>query len=118
MTWVRLDRKILPHTLANAQFCDAVMVVVSRKLGIKYRTNQVLNPGPVVCESITLSARPLLLPCALIGSPDYEVFMNLFLFFVEAETACKALNGRFFGGHIVQAHLYDQDMFEANDLSG
>ena len=34
------------------------MVVVSRKLGRKYRTNLVLNPEPVVCESITLSARP------------------------------------------------------------
>ena len=33
------------------------MVVVSRK----YRNHQVLNPGPVVYESITLSARPHLL---------------------------------------------------------
>ena len=41
---------------ANAQL-DAVMVVISRKLGRKYRTNRVLNPGHVVCESITLSAR-------------------------------------------------------------
>ena len=28
----------------------------------QYRTNQVLNPGPVVCESIMLFARPQLLP--------------------------------------------------------
>ena len=38
------------------------MVVVSWKLGSKYHTNRVLNPGPVVCESITLSTRPQLLP--------------------------------------------------------
>ena len=37
------------------------MVVVSRKLGRKYRTNRVLHPGPVVCESIALSNRPQLL---------------------------------------------------------
>ena len=37
---------------------DAVMVVNNRKLSRKYRTNRVLNPGPVVCESNTLSARP------------------------------------------------------------
>ena len=49
------------HTPANAQL-DAVMVVNSRKLSRKYRTNRVLNPGPVVCESITLSARPQRLP--------------------------------------------------------
>ena len=65
MSWVRPDREILPrpstHTPANAQL-DAVMVVINRKLGRKYRTNGVLNPGPMVCESITLSARPQLLP--------------------------------------------------------
>ena len=63
MFWARPDREILPHTPANAQLFDAVMVVVSRKLGRKFRTNRVLNPGPVVCESITLSARPQLLLC-------------------------------------------------------
>ena len=47
----------LLHTPANAPL-DAVMVVNSRKLRRKYCTNRVLNPGPVVCESITLSARP------------------------------------------------------------
>ena len=41
---------------------DAVMVVNSRKLSRKFRTNRVLNPGPVVCESSTLSARPQRLP--------------------------------------------------------
>ena len=41
----------------NAQL-DAVTVVNSRKLSREYRTNWVLNPGPVVWESSTLSARP------------------------------------------------------------
>ena len=50
----------LPHTPANAQLYDAVMVVVSRKLNRKYRINQFLNPGPLACKSITLSACPQL----------------------------------------------------------
>ena len=50
------------HTPANPQLCDTDMVVVSWKLGRNYRTNRVLNPGAVVCESITLSARPQPLP--------------------------------------------------------
>ena len=41
------------------------MVVVSRKLGIN-RTNRALNPGPVVCESITLSVHPQLLRLQLV----------------------------------------------------
>ena len=52
MSWVRPDQEFLPHTAANAQLNDAVMVVVSRKLGGKYRTNRVLNPGPVVCDPL------------------------------------------------------------------
>ena len=56
----------LPHTPGNAQLNDAFNLVVSQKLGRKFRTNRVLNPGPVVCESITLSARPQLLPLGLL----------------------------------------------------
>ena len=37
---------------------NSVMMVASRKLCRKYRTNRVLNAGPVLCESITISARP------------------------------------------------------------
>ena len=46
------------HT--NVQLYDSGMVVASWELGRKYRTNQVLNSQPVVCESITLSTRPQL----------------------------------------------------------
>ena len=42
----------LPHTPATAQLYGAVMVVVSQKLGRKYCTNQVLNPGPLVCDPL------------------------------------------------------------------
>ena len=63
-TWPGKSFPNLPHTPANAQI-DAVMVVNSRKLSRKYRTNRVLDPGPVVCESSTLSARPQRLPLIL-----------------------------------------------------
>ena len=58
MSWARPN---LPHMTANAQL-DAVMVVISRKLGRKYHTNRVSNLGPVVCKSITLTACPQRLP--------------------------------------------------------
>lgn len=40
------------------------------------------------------------------------------IFFSEVEKACAALNGRYFAGRIVTAEKYDEDMFNANDLSG
>ena len=43
----------------------------------------------------------------------------LFLYFLpaEADKAIKALNGRYFGGRVVTAEVYDEDKFEANDLT-
>ena len=38
--------------------------------------------------------------------------------FAELEAGIKALNGRYFGGRLVQADSYDPDMYAANDLSG
>lgn len=38
--------------------------------------------------------------------------------FSEAEKARDALNGRYFGGRMVQAALYDQTLFDHSDLSG
>ena len=50
------------HQRTLNSIMHAVMVVFSRKLSRKNRTNRVLNTGHVVCESITLSAcRQLLL---------------------------------------------------------
>ena len=40
-------------------------------------------------------------------------------FFVsEVEKGVNALNGRFFGGRVLTAEKYDQEMYNANDLSG
>ena len=53
------------------------MVEVSRKLGRKYRTNWVLNLTPVVCESITLTARPQLLRSSgYPGTPPPNILLH------------------------------------------
>ncbi|XP_059170968.1 poly(U)-binding-splicing factor PUF60-like isoform X2 [Physella acuta] len=52
---------------------------------------------------------------------DAEVIVKIFVEFSsqeEAEKACNSLNARFFGGRVVTAEKYDQDMYFANDLSG
>jgi len=41
-----------------------------------------------------------------------------FIIFSEAEQARDSLNGRFFGGRLVKAELYDQALFDHSDFSG
>merc|ERR1712080_705884 len=52
---------------------------------------------------------------------DAEVIVKIFVEFKEhkeAEDARSSLNGRFFGGRQVRGELYEQTLFEHNDLSG
>lgn len=52
---------------------------------------------------------------------DAEIIVKIFVEFSAPNEACSArdaLNGRFFGGRIVKAELYDQTLYEAKDLSG
>ncbi|XP_075222402.1 poly(U)-binding-splicing factor hfp isoform X3 [Lycorma delicatula] len=52
---------------------------------------------------------------------DAEVIVKIFVEFSqmkEAEAARDALNGRFFGGRLVKAELYDQALFDHSDFSG
>ncbi|XP_076043066.1 poly(U)-binding-splicing factor hfp isoform X4 [Oratosquilla oratoria] len=52
---------------------------------------------------------------------DAEIIVKIFVEFSssqEATAARDALNGRFFGGRLVKAELYDQNMYDHNDLSG
>lgn len=50
-----------------------------------------------------------------------EVIVKIFVEFSlasETEKAREALNGRYFGGRLVKAELYDQALFDHSDLSG
>ncbi|RWS30398.1 poly(U)-binding-splicing factor half pint-like isoform X1 [Leptotrombidium deliense] len=52
---------------------------------------------------------------------DAEIIVKIFVEFSatkEAISARDSLNGRFFGGRIVKAELYDQTLYDDNDLSG
>lgn len=51
---------------------------------------------------------------------DAEIIVKIFVEFSqmrEAEAARDALNGRFFGGRLVKAELYDQALFDHSDFS-
>jgi poly(U)-binding-splicing factor PUF60 len=41
-----------------------------------------------------------------------------FFCLAETEAAAAALDGRFFAGRSIIAKVYDQELYDANDLSG
>jgi poly(U)-binding-splicing factor PUF60 len=52
---------------------------------------------------------------------DAEIIVKIFVEFSvtqSAEKAIKALNGRYFGGRVVKAELYDQEAYDSKDFSG
>merc|ERR1712071_696336 len=52
---------------------------------------------------------------------DAEVIVKIFVEFkagTGAEKARDSLNGRFFGGRMVKSDIYDQALYDHNDLSG
>ena len=52
---------------------------------------------------------------------DAEIVVKIFVEFSnasEATGAQEALNGRYFGGRLVRADVYDQNLYDHNDLSG
>ncbi|XP_008178626.1 poly(U)-binding-splicing factor half pint isoform X3 [Acyrthosiphon pisum] len=52
---------------------------------------------------------------------DSDTIVKIFVEFTqmsEAEQARDSLNGRFFGGRLVKAELYDQALFDHSDFSG
>ncbi|KAK4024962.1 poly(U)-binding-splicing factor PUF60 isoform X2 [Daphnia magna] len=52
---------------------------------------------------------------------DAEIIVKIFVEFTAgsgAETARDSLNGRFFAGRMVRCDIYDQALYECNDLSG
>jgi poly(U)-binding-splicing factor PUF60 len=46
--------------------------------------------------------------------------MKLFtlIYLLEAEKTVESLNGRYFGGRMIKAELYDQAAYQGDDLSG
>lgn len=52
---------------------------------------------------------------------DAEVIVKIFVEFgklSEAEAAKNALNGRYFGGKVIQVGIYDEDKYRAQDYTG
>lgn len=52
---------------------------------------------------------------------DADIIVKIFVEFgasFEADKACNALNGRYFGGRLVRAEIYDQALFDHQDYSG
>jgi poly(U)-binding-splicing factor PUF60 len=47
----------------------------------------------------------------------FKIFEGFFFLISEAIGARDALNGRYFGGRLVRAEIYEQSLYDHNDFS-
>ena len=68
-----------------------------------------------IAESISRCKRSII--CHMKMNSSFPNTHTVHVVRAEAEAAVKALDGRWFGGQMIKADLYDQDKFETSDLS-
>lgn len=71
-----------------------------------------------MCVSMAFAMQVLLNVTEIVLIDEINICYNVLNLFAEARAAASALNGRYFGGRTVRAQLYDQDLFDHEDLSG
>lgn len=97
------------------------VVVLRNMVGPEEIDEELEEEVTTECEGFGLVDRVIIYQEKQGEEEDAEVIIKIFVEFVETgstEKAINALNGRYFGGRIVKAELYDQSSFDANDLSG
>ncbi len=72
------------------------------------------------CEKFGEVERVVIYQEAQSEEENAEIIVKIFVEFVDARSvdkAVEALNGRFFGGRVVKAEVYDQAVYYAKDYS-
>lgn len=100
---------------------ESRVVVLRNMVGVEDLDDALESEVTDECGRFGVVSRVIIYQESQSEDEDAEVIVKIFVEFSvqrEAEQARDALNGRYFGGRLVKAELYDQNTFDANDLSG
>lgn len=113
-------RHFVMQKLMRAQ-SESVVVVLRNMVGPEDVDDELQEEISEECSKYGEVERVIIYQERQSEEDDAAVIVKIFVEFKEAGAAKKAkdsLNGRFFGGRVVTADIYDQDLFDHQDLSG
>uniref|UniRef100_A0A023FNK2 Putative polypyrimidine tract-binding protein puf60 rrm superfamily n=1 Tax=Amblyomma cajennense TaxID=34607 RepID=A0A023FNK2_AMBCJ len=109
-----LMRKLMRRT-------ESCVVVLRNMVGVEDLDDELESEVTDECGRFGSVKRVIIYQERQSEDENADIVVKIFVEFSQAQesaSARDALNGRFFGGRIVKAELYDQTLYEANDLSG
>ncbi|CAN7990251.1 unnamed protein product, partial [Ixodes hexagonus] len=109
-----LMRKLMRRT-------ESCVVVLRNMVGVEDLDDELESEVTDECGRFGMVKRVIIYQERQSEEENAEIVVKIFVEFSKAQesaSARDALNGRFFGGRLVKAELYDQTLYEANDLSG
>ncbi len=113
-------RHLVMQKLMRAQ-SESVVVVLKNMVGPDEVDEELQEEIEEECGKYGEVERVIIYQEKQSDDENAEVLVKIFVEFKNADAAKKAkeaLNGRFFGGRRVVAEVYDQDLYDHNDLSG
>lgn len=100
---------------------ECTVMVLRNMVGVEDLDDDLKDEVTDECEKFGKVNRVIIYQEKQSEEENAEVIVKIFVEFSkqeELEKAVSALNGRFFGGRVLTAEKYDQEMYNANDLSG
>jgi len=100
---------------------ESTVVVLRNMVGVEDLDEDLESEVTEECGKFGNVIRVIIYQERQSDADDADIIVKIFVEFTESSESVKArdsLNGRFFGGRLVGAELYDQTLYEQNDLSG
>ncbi|XP_076461353.1 poly(U)-binding-splicing factor PUF60-like [Babylonia areolata] len=110
---------VMQKLMRPAEQCT--VMVLRNMVGVEDLDDDLKDEVTDECEKFGTVKRVIIYQEKQSEEENAEVIVKIFVEFSKQEEVDKAvssLNGRFFGGRVLTAEKYDQEMFNANDLSG
>ncbi|XP_017488412.1 PREDICTED: poly(U)-binding-splicing factor half pint-like [Rhagoletis zephyria] len=112
-------RQVLMHKLMRKN--ESRVVILRNMVGAEDIDNDLESEVTEECGKYGNVRKVIIYQEKQSEEEDAEIIVKIFVEFTSLKEAIKArdaLNGRYFAGRIVKAELYDQILYDDNDLSG
>jgi len=114
-------RSVFTHFVFTYGSLQSRVIVLRNMVGVEDLDDELESEVTEECGRFGFVNRVIIYQERQSEDDDAEIIVKIFVEFKQSSEAVKgrdSLNGRYFGGRIVKAELYDQILYDDNDLSG